>query len=67
MNANKTTDEVKALPWICPDHPEAQIRYSWDRTYYVFSDGYPRGGGVKTNHKYECAECGRKLAAPLGD
>ena len=24
--------ETKQLPWVCPDHPDAQIRHEWDRT-----------------------------------
>ena len=49
------------LPWACPDHPQAQIRRSWDQTQYVMN-GYPAGVPLKSNYKYECAECGRELA-----
>ena len=53
---------MKELPWVCNDHPEAQVRKSWDRTYYVMN-GYPSGSGIDSNFKYECAVCGRELAA----
>ena len=55
--------EEKKLPWRCPDHPQAQIKKSWDRTFFVYGDGYPRGSGLDSNFKYECSECGRELAA----
>lgn len=50
------------LPWLCPDHPKSQIRHSWNQTHYVLN-GYPAGTGIEGKHKYECAECGRELAA----
>ena len=50
-------------PYICPDHPNAQIRHSWDETHYVLN-GYPAGLGTKNHHRYECVECGRELAPP---
>lgn len=50
------------LPWVCPEHPKAQIRHSWDRTQYVMN-GYPAGQALDMNHRYECAVCGRELAA----
>ena len=49
-------------PYICPDHPDAQIRHSWDQKHCVFN-GYPAGTGWQTNHTFECANCGRELAA----
>lgn len=54
------------LPWTCPQHPEAQIRHSWDQTHYVMN-GYPAGQGVRSNHRYECSECGTELAKPGED
>jgi len=57
-----TEETAKAtLPWVCPDHPDAQVRCSWDETHYVMN-GYPAGTGIKSNFKYECAVCGRELA-----
>ena len=49
-------------PWQCPKHPDALIKHSWDETYVVFRDGYPRGSGMKNNHSYQCGECGLELA-----
>lgn len=57
----KSTEET--LPWVCPDHPSAQIRHSWDQSHYIMN-GYPAGLGIKSNDKYECAVCGRELAPP---
>ena len=54
---------MKKLPWRCPKHPDAKILDSYDRTYYVFN-GYPRGSGDDSNHKYECLDCGCELAPP---
>lgn len=54
-------DMVDNLPWVCPQHPQAQIRRSWDQTHYVMN-GYPAGTGTKSNFKYECAECGLELS-----
>lgn len=59
------------LPWVCPEHPEAQIRHSWDRTRTEVNWGpyRPRHtvSETESNHRYECAECGRELAPPTGD
>ena len=52
------------LPWICPDHPEALIKHTWDETHFVWKDDFPRGEGIKKNHKYECNICGRELKPP---
>jgi hypothetical protein len=52
------------LPWTCLEHPQAQIRHLWDQSHYVLN-GYPAGTGVQSNHRYECVECGRELAATL--
>ena len=59
VNINKAVE----LPWVCPAHPDAQIRRSWDQTQYVMN-GYPAGEPIKRNFKYECAECGLDLAEP---
>ena len=53
------------LPWVCPDHPQAMIRHSWNRSHYVMN-GYPAGTSIDSNHRYECADCGRQLAACMG-
>lgn len=52
-----------SLPWQCPNHPDAQILHSWDNSYTVWGDGYPRSGHT-SNHKYECNECHIELAPP---
>ena len=56
------------LPWICEDHPDAQIRHTWDRTRSEANWGPYRPrvtiSEVDTNHRYECAVCGRELAPP---
>lgn len=52
-----------SLPWVCPQHPDAQIRHSWDQTHYVIG-GYPAGEGIRSNHRYECVKCGTELAPP---
>lgn len=54
--------EQKELPWICEDHPDAQVRHLYDLTHYVMN-GYPSGEGIRSNHRYECAVCQRELAA----
>ena len=53
---------MSKLPWRCSEHPNAQIRHSWDEKHYVLNS-YPAGAGIKSNHKFECALCGRELAA----
>ena len=55
-------NDKKKLPWVCPEHPRAQIRHEWDETHFVMG-GLPVGTGTKAGHKYYCAECGRELAA----
>lgn len=60
MTSNKT------LPYVCPIHPGAQIRHTWDRTRSEANWGpyQPRVeiSTVDNNHRYECAECGTELA-----
>ena len=48
------------LPWRCPRHPNAYVQHSWDEKHYVMN-GYPVGLGSKSNHRFECAECGLEL------
>lgn len=59
--------EATALPWLCPDHPAAQIRHYWDRmrTEANWGPNRPRNliSQYDHNHRYECAECGRELAS----
>ncbi len=52
---------TKQLPWVCPDHPAAQIRHEWDRTRTTVR---MTGAGWDLDHKHQffCAECGRELA-----
>ena len=54
------------LPYNCPEHPLAHILHSWDERHYEIN-GYPVGIGTKSNHHYECVECGRKLASSQRD
>jgi len=54
-----------ALPSHCERHPNAMIRHSWDEHHYILN-GLPAGEGWKSNHTFECAECGRPLAEPTG-
>ena len=58
------SSEIKSLPYICPDHPNAKIRHEWDQERFVYSDGYPRGQPLSLNHRYYCNDCGRELCAP---
>ena len=53
------------LLWTCPDHPIAEIRHTWDRTPNFFKPNPWTGTEhLDRNHRYECSECGRELAAP---
>ncbi len=49
------------LPYFCEEHPDAKIKHVWDETHWVLN-GYPGGTGIKKNHKYYCAECGKELS-----
>lgn len=49
-------------PLCCPVHPDGLIRHSYDLTQTVLN-GTPSGEGVRSNHRYECADCGRELAS----
>jgi len=50
------------LPYICPEHPDAQIRHEWDRTQYIMNN-YPSGVPFDNNRQYFCNQCDRELAA----
>jgi len=49
------------LPYVCPDHPEAQIRHEWNRTRYTVRLTGAHWEG-DDGHQYFCAVCGRELA-----
>ena len=49
-------------PYICPNHPKAQIRHEWDQTHYILN-GYPAGQGIRGNHQYFCSICGLELCS----
>ena len=51
------------FPYICPEHPNAQIVHEWDKTHFVMN-GYPAGTGLNSNHHYYCKDCHRELAKP---
>ena len=53
------------LPWICKEHPEAQIRHEWDRTRTRFHlTGAEIAHDEPDSHRYYCNECGKELAPP---
>lgn len=53
------------LPWLCEEHPNAQIRHTWDEDRYVLNQvEVSRMGFNRRNHKYECDRCGKELAPP---
>ena len=55
--------DTASLPYLCPAHPEAQIRHEWDRTRMVIHlTGVTRQ--YDHGHQYFCATCGRELAPP---
>jgi len=60
---NKMEKSEKILPWRCFNHPDSKILHSWDQKHFVYGDGVPRGTGIKSNHKFECAICGCELAS----
>ena len=53
--------EQKALPYVCPQHPEALVRHEWNRTRSTV-----RLTGASwesdSDHRYYCHECGVELA-----
>lgn len=54
-------DETKELPYICPDHPTAQIRHEWNRTRTTVRLTNAQWE-TDSGHQYFCNECGRELA-----
>lgn len=62
MDAERITDEQETLPYICPDHPAAQVRREWNRTRtHIRLTGATNE--FDWGHQYFCNECGRELAA----
>ena len=53
---------TKKLPWLCSEHPRAEIRCSWDRTVYQIRGG-EQGRPFDSNYHYYCSICGKELAA----
>ena len=53
----------KELPSVCSDHPQGQIRHSWDTTFIGGGPGR-LGNPVQGNDTYECAVCGKRLCSP---
>lgn len=53
------------LPYVCPDHPDAQIRHEWLRTEGSITMNGERRVIERHDHDhiYKCAVCGRELAA----
>lgn len=45
---------------VCPDHPTALIRRTFDEGRYVWPDGRT-GAPTRRNTRYECAACLREL------
>ena len=53
---------MKELPYLCPDHPEAQILHEWDREITTFK---LTGAQLKRDrrHQYFCNVCKRELCS----
>jgi hypothetical protein len=51
----------KRLPYVCTEHPDGEIRYSYTTEQYILN-GYPAGDELKTDEKWECVICGRELS-----
>lgn len=53
------------LPWLCPEHPDAQIRQEWTVTRHT---ARLTGASWETreagSERCYCATCGRELAVP---
>lgn len=60
-------DNQRPLPYVCPDHPAAQILHEWNRTQYIQAHGYPMGIPLDSGHQYFCSKCKRELAPPMGE
>ena len=56
--------ENKMKPYICPNHPTAQIRHEYNQNHYVLNSE-AAGIGYQSNHNYFCAECGLELCSEL--
>jgi hypothetical protein len=56
----------KELPWICPNHPHAEIRREWLHTQWAIG-GWPRGTGINHDYRYYCNDCDLELAPPTSD
>lgn len=54
------SQQADDLPYICPEHPDAQIRHEWA---YTRTRVHLTGAewGYDHDHRYYCAECGREL------
>jgi len=52
------------FPYLCPDHPAAQIRREWDRTRcYARLTGAQWEYDEPNSEQFFCATCGRELAS----
>lgn len=60
---SEVSKAAERLPWRCPEHPDAMIRHLYDQNHCVLN-GYPGGTGWQSNHRYECAKCGRQVREP---
>ena len=45
----------------CSLHPDGRIRHTWDERRYVLNQIEVSRTCLISNHRYECAECGREL------
>ena len=61
ISSSTSGETGSALPSHCEKHPTAMIRHSWNESHYILN-GLPSGEGIKSEHAYECADCGRPLA-----
>lgn len=53
---------MRKYPFRCKEHPRALIRRTWDEYYLSFSLK-----PIIKNEKYECSECGKRLAKSMKD
>ena len=54
---------MSSLPARCNEHPLVQVRHVWTRKQYVMN-GLPAGMPIDSEHRYECAACGKELMSP---
>lgn len=47
---------------LCQDHPEALLRHSWRQWRLERPDGGYAGPEWETEHRWECAVCGKRLS-----